>query len=84
MQKDKELVLARMFFTSGLIETRPLSWIVFTTSGSFDSDKLEKTAKQVTEGEEVYVAFIDKINGIQLYRGLFTNVRAERNRSGNQ
>ncbi len=85
-----EQVLARMFFESSngpYIETRPLDWVEFTTSEDFcsqveedkDRKKFESELdKRLVDGKEVYVAFTDKLLGIQFYKGVFTNVWEQR------
>lgn len=74
-------VLVRMFFENGTVETRPLSWIVFSSADQFeegDAESLKKLEQRIQGDSEVYVVFIEKLIGMQLFRGRFTNVRAER------
>ena len=83
---EEKCLQARMFFTNGKIETRPVDWIVFTTAGEFMMDEPEM--KEQIEGKikkygEMYIGFIDQITGIQIFRGCFTNVR-EKNHNRTQ
>lgn len=84
---EKQL-LARMFFKHGHTETRPLSWILFTSADDFSSHASGMvqrfTEKVETEEDEVYVAFTDQLIGIQVFLGEFVNARLERNRSRGQ
>jgi hypothetical protein len=75
---EQEELLARMFFTDDKVETRPLDWIIFTTPETFDPVVLNDVAKEIPGSEEVYVAFTNKLNGIQIFKGKFVNVRAQR------
>lgn len=81
----KKEILVRMFFKDGHVETRPLSWLFLTTSEDFlGKEHLDKFIEGRVEGEdsELYIAFVDQMNGMQIYRGEFVNVRAEQ-RKGN-
>ena len=75
---EKEQILARMFFVNGHIETRPLEWIEFATPEQVANGKVFDKQTDLEGDDEVYVAMTTQLTGIQLYRGVFTNVRAER------
>jgi len=75
---EQEELLARMFFTDDKVETRPLSWIMFTDPQTFDPDNLQHAVDKIKGDGEIYVAFTNKLNGIQIFKGHFTNVRAQR------
>jgi len=82
MSEDKEQLLARLFYTSGLTETRPVEWIIFTDSEDFILDhpqKQDQIKDRLAKHGEVYVAFTDKINGIQIFNGEFVNARKKPN-----
>jgi len=75
---DNEQLLARLFYTSGLTETRPVEWIIFTDSEEYILDAPQKDGlikEKLTKYGEAYVAFTDKINGIQIFNGVFVNAR---------
>jgi hypothetical protein len=75
-------VIARMFFNNGHVETRPLSWIHFSTADGFQGKRAvfdEVVNDRIkTEQDEVYVAFTEHLCGIQLFLGDFVNARLER------
>ena len=82
---DNSQVLVRMFFENGHIETRPLAWVDFTTPDYFADmmgvkDAVKDLEKGITGDQERYVAFTNKLTGIQVFRGTYTNVRTERTR----
>lgn len=83
----EQQILARMFFKNGNTETRPLSWIIFATAEGFGKDAgsylQEPLSRVKSEADEVYVAFADQLNGIQLFRGVFVNARYERKANRN-
>jgi len=81
-------VLVRMFFKTGYTETRPLSWVRFTTAEDFsqNSHVLKASFTEVVKSveDEVYVAFTDQLLGIQVFLGEFVNARLERSKSRGQ
>ena len=77
---EKQL-LARMFFVDGRTETRPLKRVRFCDEDSFllgGPENLDKIAKEVVGDDDMYIAFVNKIKGIQILRGTFTNVPSHR------
>ena len=82
MGNQEQQVLVRMFFENGQIETRPLSWVQFVgTEKIIDGEiNIADAAKNIRGSEEVYFAFVDKLIGLQMFMGIFTNVRDERQR----
>jgi hypothetical protein len=79
-------VVARMFFKNGHTEMRPLSWVQFTSVDTFSRQSSVELAKSIDEkvktGEdEVYIAFTDQLQGIQIFLGEFVNARLERSKA---
>ena len=77
-------MLVRMFFTDGKTEVRPLDRVHFTTPEIFVEECNEEIPKLVNtindQRRDCYVVFVNQLNGIQLHKGEFVDVRGERER----
>jgi len=77
--------LVRMFFDNGHIEVRPLDRVSFVNSQEFSTDKGQKDFKckseSMQEDGEIYVAFVDQLIALQVYRDTFVDVRLQRKHS---
>ena len=79
-----ERLLVRIFYSNGATEVRPSDWVIFTTADDFMMDEPEMKSRieaKVKKDEEVYIANLNKINGIQLYKGEFVNARKNKQHS---
>ena len=77
---EEELLLVRIFFTDGGIETRPVNRVLFTTIDDFDEEGegfLSDAESRVTKQGEIFVVFLEKVRNFQVFKGTFVDANKQ-------